>query len=160
MIKTFVFLACVLVLSACSTNNSWEKECADLRRQSAELEHRHCQLNASIDSLWDTTSTRLAQAFPPGFPATDRAIFLKARNADHIRMFMSFKQLDAGTQALVSEAGQYDAILAAQMRALLEQTQAFESKKIQFLRKVEAQDTAIIRIYADALRIPENTICK
>lgn len=151
-ISTVLFLAFIAAIAGCDGNSRWEKEQSGLLSQAAYLEHRHSQLNASIDSLWDVTTAQLTAALPSSFPVQDRNIFLKARNADHIRMFMSFKQLAPETQSLVIKAGEYDSLLAAQVRALLAQSQEFEQQKMQFLRKVEQRDTAASRLYADELR--------
>lgn len=149
---SFQLLSVLFALSACDSRSHWEKENAELHRQMLDLERRQQSLEASIDSLWDATSAQLASAFPTGFPPTDRDIFLKARNADHIRMFMSFKLLDADAQSLVNKAGEQDEILAAQARILLEQRQKFERQKIQFLQKVELEDEAVGRLYASKFR--------
>lgn len=159
-----VFFALVfsllLTLPSCDRKGQWEKEFTGLLEQTVGLKHRHCQLNASIDSLWDTTSAQLKSALPASFPATDRDIFFKARNADHIRMFMSFKLLDSSTQALVDEAGKYDAALAAQIRDLSEKTQLFEQQKIQFLKQVEQQNPEASRGYAAIFRTAVTDICQ
>ncbi|MBK9492227.1 MAG: hypothetical protein IPO07_28150 [Haliscomenobacter sp.] len=108
LISAFLFLNAMLGLSGCKSRIQWEQEQAELLRQTVELEQRHCQIKASVDSLWDVTSAQLARVFPVDFPSIDRDIFIKARNADHIRMFMSFKQLDAAAQSLVNQAGEQD----------------------------------------------------
>ncbi len=145
----------LFALYSCNQSNRWKKECEDLHQRSLSLEQRHRQLNASTDSLWDVTSTRLAELMPAGFPAIDRDIFLKARNAYHMRMFQSFNQLNAEAQRLIEEAGKYDEVLSAQMHLLLEQRQEFDRQKMQFLREVEKQDAAASRTYANELRTSE-----
>lgn len=157
-ITGLLLLNALWVLPGCADSDSWDRERSGLLRRATEMERRHCQIKASIDSLWDTTTARLERVLPASFPAADRDIFLKARNADHIRMFMSYKQLDRETQSLVDRAGQYDAALAAQMRALLAQKQAFERDKNQFLRKVKQRDTAASRRYAEELRAVADTL--
>jgi hypothetical protein len=151
-VSAFLLLVAVWGFWACDSRSQWEKENAELHRQMTDLEHRQKSLQASIDSLWDITSAQLAAALPAGFPPTDRDIFLNARNADHIRMFMSFKLLDADAQSLVNQAGEQDEILAAQARALLEERQAFEQHKNQFLQKVAAEDESAGRLYASKFR--------
>ena len=158
-IPVLLFCTSIIVL-CCDPGLRQPEEFAGLLHRAQELELRHCQLQASLDSLWDTTSLRLERALPAGFPAMDRAIFLKARNADHIRMFMSFNQLDPSTQSLVKDAGQYDKILAAQMRTLLGQMEEFERQKSQFLQKTARKDLATGRAYADELRKAPTGMCK
>ena len=155
----FFFLTAFLLSIGC-TSDVRQEEYAGLLQQAASLEQRHCRLKSSTDSLWDVTSARLEKAMPPGFPAVDRDIFLKARNADHMRMFMSFQKLDAAAQSLVNEAGKYDAILAAQVQNLLKQQQDFEKRKISFLKKMEQKDAASVQTYAAELRTAGNGMCR
>lgn len=151
-ISGILLLGVLFALTACDRASQWEKESADLQRQMLDLERRQHSLQTSIDSLWDATTNQLADALPDGFPPVDRDIFLNARNADHIRMFMSFEKLDAHAQMLVNKAGEQDEILAAKARKLMEQQQAFEQRKIGFLKKVEQQDPAAGQLYASKFR--------
>ncbi len=108
-----------------------------------------------VDSLWDTVSVQLNNAIPPGFPSTDREIFIHARNAGHIRMFMSYKQLDTATQSLVNQAGITDSLLALQIQQAYAERLAFEDKKLHFLSEVEKSDKALSKTFAEKFRIAE-----
>jgi len=149
---------CIFYFSACQNQHPWQQEEETLLQQAHELDTRLDHLNASIDSLWDTTSVLLAQQLPPDFPAIDRDIFIKARNADHIRMFMSYKALDDNTKALVNNAGTQDSMLANKVRALYTERQEFEQKKLLFLSEVEKHDKAASRECVEKIRSSENTI--
>lgn len=146
--------------SSCENSDQWSSQEAILLRQAIDLERRHCQLKASIDSLWDATTAQLDRVLPPDLPSVDRNIFLKSRNADHIRMFMSFKQLEPNVQAMVNQAGQQDELLAAEAHTLLLQKQIFEQQKNQFLQKVEQKDLAMSRMYAHQFRTAATQICQ
>ncbi len=159
-LSIFLSLTLLVTLPSCQNSSPWKEEHAGLLQRAAELEHRHCLLKTIIDSLWDVTTARLERALPAGFPEQDRKTFLKARNADHIRMFQSFKQLDAGTQSLVDQAGQYDALLAAQVRNLLAEKQAFERQKIEFLQKVGQKDAAAGRAYTQEFLSAATASCQ
>ena len=141
-------LGTMLTLYACETSKQKEA----LLRQAQALEQRHRQLNASIDSLWDVTTAQLASNIPTDFPAIDRDIFLKARNANHIRMFMSFKQLDSQSQALVNQAGRYDEVLAAKVHHLMAEKEQFEAQKNQFLQQLAKKDLEASRAFAQKIR--------
>ena len=120
----------------------------ELVHQAVLLDAKHLQLNTRIDSLWDATSASLNTGLPADFPPVDRDIFLKARNADHIRMFMSFKDISPELQALVAKAGEYDQLLAQEMRELQMEQQDFEQRKNVFLQKVAEQNEATSDAYA------------
>src|SRR6187431_2085521 len=106
------------------------------------------KLNARIDSLWDVTSATLDKELPADFPPVDRDIFLNARNADHIRMFMSYKDISPELQALVDKAGEYDQMLAHHMREHQMEQQVFEQRKNEFLQKVAQQNESTSNEYA------------
>ena len=148
-------LGTMLTLFACTTSNQKEA----LLQQALTLEQRHCLLNASIDSLWDVTTAQLASNIPPDFPAIDRDIFLKARNANHIRMFMSFKQLDSKSQALVNQAGQYDEVLASKVHHLMAEKEQFEAQKNQFLQQLAQKDLAASQAFAQKIREATTYTC-
>ncbi|HOY21284.1 MAG TPA: hypothetical protein PLC89_28480 [Haliscomenobacter sp.] len=158
-VPRLVLLGVLFALLACDSSIHSETDNPDLLRQALELERRHCQLQASIDSLWDTTSDQLATAMPAEFPAIDRAIFLKARNADHMRMFMSFKQLDHKSQTLVNKAGEYDKILAEKVHILLAERRIFERQKNQFLQQLAQKDLAESRNFAQKIRRASTQVC-
>lgn len=148
----FFFTMLISVTSGCDHRQQWENERAALQSQRIDLQARHDQLNARIDSLWDVTSDQLASEISMDFPALDRDIFINARNADHIRMFMSFQKLDTALQSLVNRAGAEDALLADQLLALLDAQRQYDVRKNQFLRKVERQDMSASKAYAELLR--------
>lgn len=149
--------ACVLIslfiLPSCNRERAWQEEADALIIKAANLEALHARLNNRIDSLWDQTTTQIEQALPENFPEVDRGIFLNSRNADHIRMFMSFKLLDEETQALVDKAGKEDAMLASQVHALKIQREDFEKQKLQFLQKIQQENEKAGRIYTDKFRL-------
>jgi hypothetical protein len=143
MLKTLAGASlCILIsgmlqtFTGCGQQSRWNNEDVVLEQRAIDLERRHRLLNQSIDSLWDATSFHLAHAIPAGFPPLDSALFVNARNADHIRMFMSFDLLDAETQAIVNAAGAYDQRLAAQIHGLIREKQEFLAQKNTFLQKV------------------------
>jgi hypothetical protein len=159
---TLLFLLVIaftgILFSSCQNQQPWQQEEDALILQAKVLDTKLDRLNASIDSLWDVTSAQLDKQLPADFPAIDRDIFIKARNADHIRMFMSYKELDNDTKALVNNAGIQDSLLAKQVRALYAEQQAFEQKKLSFLSKVEKQDKAASRASAEKFKSAENSI--
>ena len=139
------------------TNGKWEAEAELLIDQQMSLEKRYHQLNASVDSLWDHTTWILEQNLPADIPPMDRDIFLKSRNADHMRMFMSFEKLDPQLQALIHQAGHKDAYLASQMKDLFLDRQQFERRKFVFLKNIEKESPVAGRKIADQLKLRFNT---
>lgn len=137
--------------TGCQSNDPWQSEYKSLRERSEKWHERFDSLNTRIDSLWDATSAQLEANIPPDFPEIDRDIFIHARNADHITMFMSFRQLDTTLQAMVYEAGRKDAQLAAQMRQLYLDKNTMDNDISTFLQQVAASDPAASRRMSAAL---------
>lgn len=142
----FLFL---LIFYSCQQANPWKSEAEALQHQSAELDVAHIKLNERIDSLWDATTEVIAKDLPADFPPVDRDIFLHCRNADHIRMFMSFKRLSPEVQSTVDVAAQLDAMLAVQARDLQIRRDQFQQEKNHFLIKVADQDPKAGKRYAE-----------
>ena len=136
----------------CHQTSSWEAEGKALLEENKELRQQHALLDTRVDSLWDATTEALRLAIPADFPPTDREIFLNARNADHIKMFMSFKSLPAETQLLVNSADSLDRQLAAGIVALHKEQMAFDQKKIDFLVKLSKEDPSSVQQYAQLFR--------
>ena len=147
-----LLLGFFIALAGCQQHSQWEEESTRLLSRASELDARQNDLDNSIDSLWDATTVKLDDMIPADFPPVDRNIFLKARNADHIRMFMSYNTLNDSIHSLVDAAGSYDEFLAEQARLLLSERQEFEKDKIQFLRKVSQVDPDISLVYAERFR--------
>jgi hypothetical protein len=136
-----LFCAAFLYIS-CKPKPQWHIESEQLTHQVEQWNQRYEALNHQVDSLWDTTSLQLAEALPADFPATDRDIFIRARNADHILMFMSYKKLDADLQRLVTDAGLHDARLAEALRQLYHDRSALDDAISSFLVRVSHADPA------------------
>jgi hypothetical protein len=157
--SVFVWLvaAATVYMSACRSDDTWDKESQTLHAEAIELNKQHRLLNQRIDSLWDATAIELAASLPPDFPAIDRDIFIKARNADHIRMFMSYQALREDTKALVNAAGKYDEMLAKHVLDLQWRQEKFEAHKTQFLTNVFHHDPEAGQRFAAQFRMASET---
>src|SRR4030095_11714323 len=117
---------------------------------------RNHQLDISVDSLWDATTTILEKQLPEDFPSIDRTIFLNARNADHMKMFKSYELLDSSTKSVIEQAGVYDQKIAHQMQDLMKESSQLERNKNQFLSEVAQHNLKLSRQYADQFRSASN----
>lgn len=117
-------------------------------RYQAELD----QLEHMTDSLWDVTAASLDKLIPSDFPSMDRNLLVKARNADHIQMFMSYGTLSPEVHTLVQQAGRQDSLLSLKMLALQENINAFEREKINFLNTLSQHHPSLYRYYADQFK--------
>ncbi len=161
--KTFwtysLIAGCTFILLnqiSCTKENKWNKESALLLQSSKDLMTRHHQLDTSVDSLWDVTTTNLEKQLPLDFPSSDREIFLKARNVYHMKMFKSYELLDTNAKSLIVQAGEYDQKIAQQMQELMEEGSQLDRNKNQFLNEVAQTDPKLSRQYADQFRSASN----
>lgn len=143
----------ILACNGLDDKSKWENESLTLIKIAHDLELRHNALNNSVDSLWDDVSNKIEASLQKDFPPVDREIFLNSRNADHIRMFMSFQLLQKDIQKMVNEAGKQDKILADQIRSLAKEKQDFEKRKIKFLEKVHQYDQEASKSYSNKFRL-------
>ena len=135
----FTVLALV-VFTNCQQPNTWEHEFQTILEDIKRLDQSYSNLNGRVDSLWDATTAHLQETMPAGMPPIEADIFLKSRNADHMRMFMSFQLLDTVTQTMVNQAGEMDSQLAKQIQEVQQGRNSIENKKLEFLKKVKAAD--------------------
>lgn len=156
-ISACLVAAAAIGMNACVSENRWEAERKTLVAEATQIKDQHHLLNQRIDSLWDATAIELAAALPADFPVIDRDIFIKARNADHIRMFMSYQALREDTKALVNAAGKYDEMLAKHVRDLQWRQQKYEEHKTQFLTNVFQHDPEAGKRFAAQFRMASET---
>lgn len=142
----FTVLALV-VFTNCQQPNTWEHEFQTILEVINQLDQSYAKLNGRVDSLWDATTARLREALPAEMPPIEADLFLKSRNADHMRMFMSFQLLDTATQTLVNRAGELDRQLARQIQDVQQGRNSIENKKLEFLTKVKAADEERYEIF-------------
>lgn len=141
-------LLLALCMSGCDSAARWDRESLRLEQCSLDLDRQYQQLNFAIDSLWDTTTDRLAKAMPADIPPVDRKIFLTSRNANHIRMFDSFQSFPDSTRTMVDLAAIEDEKLAAKFMLLAKQKAQFEKEKIAFLAEVAHHHPEQYKTYA------------
>jgi hypothetical protein len=156
----YCILYCLALTTLCSCNSNvkWQRESEKIIQSISALQYHHQLLDQRVDSLWDETTRQLALHLPQNFPAVDRAIFLKARNADHIRMFKSYELLDQDTKDLIDRAGKMDETIAVEMHQLLDQQLELEHTRNEFLRQVADTDVESSQQYEDQFRIAKNMI--
>jgi hypothetical protein len=142
----------LILPGGCDNSSHLRLRAEALLQQAQQWQKNHASVSASIDSLWDATSAHLESSLPSDLPPVDRDIFLKSRNADHIRMFMSFDNLSPELQTLVNEAGRHDEMLAARMRDLALEKQELDKQKIQLLLELERENAGNSQYYADQFR--------
>lgn len=137
-----------ILLVVCFAISSCEKE---LKEEAILLELFHkekklnCQLASMKDSItleWDNTNRILEEHLPTSIPEEEKQNLLKVRNANLIRMFKTYDQLDATVKMEVKETEEIDKKMSQRINALKQESHKIESQKIQLLNKVNQSEGA------------------
>lgn len=149
-----IYCGFFLLLTGCHPSDAIQQEGDSLLASITSLQHRHHRLDAQVDSLWDTTVMQLEKYIPSDFPPVDRKIFLTSRNADHIRMFMTFHQLPEEAQALINHTGLRDQQLANQVLRLQQEMDSLQKQKLTFLSEIAQKNKNLYQHYSKAFNDP------
>jgi uncharacterized protein YdcH (DUF465 family) len=115
-----------LVLSHSCTNPAdiSQEKILSLAERSRLIECKMEALQAESEKLWDKTNEELAKALPKDIEAYEKKNMLKVRNADLIRMFETYNNLDKPIKAKVDLAEKMDFAMADSMRVLQQKQKA------------------------------------
>ena len=148
----FTLFTCLLLfvgLVACNHQNAYNKTAASLLLKSKQLNQEYQHINAHIENLWDSTSALLACELPAELPPIDRNIFINSRSAYHIRMFMSYKNLNTHIHSIVNAAALKDELLRDQLHKHIKLQQDFENQKNKFLTDISKHDMTLYHLYSE-----------
>lgn len=129
-------------ISSCDKEIEEEAALLDLFHKEKQL---NCQLASMKDSIageWDNTTRILEENLPTDIPEDEKRNLLKVRNANLIRMFKTYDQLDTNVKMVVKETEQIDHNMTQRINALKQESQKIESQKIQLLKKVNQSEGA------------------
>ncbi len=109
----------VLLLISCQSSGEQEREkILSLAEKSREIECQMEALETQSENMWDKTNLELEKALPEDIEEYEKTNMLKVRNADLIRMFESYNELDGSIKAKVDFTEKMDFAMADSIRAL------------------------------------------
>lgn len=91
----------------------------------------------SISMQWDQINLLLENNMPAEMPGEERANMLKVRNANLIRMFQSFEQMDEGVKVALQATEQMDQEMAQSITAMKKTINDIETQKMKLLSVIE-----------------------
>ncbi len=129
----------------------------------AEKKALHCMLAEArhrTDSIWDTVSATLGRQLPADMKDTERRNMVAIRNADLIRMFEAYAELDTSLQQLITDAGLRDRSLSEEIRSAARKIEEVNARINQRLEQLEQSDDKKFRELRQAFREAENSPCR
>jgi uncharacterized protein YdcH (DUF465 family) len=121
---------------SCDKPSSDEVVLLELFQKEKEL---NCSLTLMKDSIsmeWDNINTLLKNTLPSNMPSQERANMLKVRNANLIRMFQSFDDVDETVKVALSKTEQIDQEMTKRITSLKKEANQIESQKIALFEKI------------------------
>ncbi len=154
-IQTIILCVGAFVIGSCHDSSKQEESLHDLFAQEKVV---YCHLNALQDSIrqdWDNINMLLDKNLPAETPAEERANILKVRNANLIRMFESFEQVDDETKQALHNTEMNDQKVAQRMIALKKKAHDIESKRNLLLEELHRKkgDEIVIRYKTNLAQI-------
>lgn len=129
-------------VSSCSKIPKEKTALLDLFQQEKSL---NCQLASMKDSItveWNNINLLLEDSIPTDMPEEEKNNMLKVRNANLIRMFQSFDNLDERVKMALNKTEQLDMEMTKRITAIKREFQQIESQKMKFLEKINRREGA------------------
>ncbi len=135
--SVFYFLLIPLIgLFGCDKQPSDEAILLELFQKEKELNCSLSSMKDSISTEWDNINTLLTNTLPPDMPQQERANMLKVRNANLIRMFQSFDDLDETVKMALRKTEEMDQKMTKRITSLKQESNKIESQKIALFEKI------------------------
>ncbi len=133
----FIVLSLAAIgLAACSSSSDQTEAMQALHQQETVLQCRLHAIKDSITGQWDEVNQLLTEKLPSDIPAEEKANMLKVRNANLIRMFQSYNDLDQELKSTLDQTEQLDQEMTQQITALKQELQELELRKMAFFEKI------------------------
>lgn len=156
MNRIFPYLLVLLCWSAC--DESTEKA-EKLLKRSADVQSRICQLKLKTDSIWSQVSLALDDQLPGTMQPEERKNMIAVKNADLIRMFKVYPQLDPSIHSMVDGAAETDALLASEFKNLKAEKDQLSRELAAILEKLDQSDAPKAAMIRERLQAIDADLC-
>lgn len=123
-------------LFGCNSTQKEEADLLELFQQEKELNCRLLSMKDSIDTEWENTNFLLEKNLPSDMPSEEKANMLKVRNANLIRMFQSFDDMDKKVKIALQKTEQMDEQMTKRITTLKQEIHRIESQKMILFEKL------------------------
>ena len=130
--KPLVYLLLVILIGilSCNKNQSVEADLMVLFQKEKELNCRLASMKDSITAEWDNITSLLNQNLPTDMPEAEKANMLKVRNANLIRMFQSFDNVDETIKSALQRTEEMDMKMTKRITSAKRESNNIESQKL------------------------------
>lgn len=131
-----VWVLLLFVIACKPTENPYTGELEALYQETLALYCERQELQEGMETMWDDVSQALEENLPPTLTPQERSNMIKLKNADLIRMFEVYPELDNSIHTLVDSAEVNDQRIATQLTNLQERLLDNEQKVMASLGKI------------------------
>lgn len=145
-------LLCLALLLAAGCQVSPEVPSKDeillLAHKQKEILCTYQSMRDSISSKWDNMNNLLDQHLPPDMPLEEKNNMLAVRNADLIRMFQTYDQLDYSIKMELSKMESEDSSMVTRIHNMNERSLDLEQQRMDLFNQVNQKDPQSANRYA------------
>lgn len=131
----FLFLLIFTVLG-CVNKPKEKAALLELFRKEKNLNCQLVSIKDSITTEWDNINHLLEENLPADMPVEEKTNMLKVRNANLIRMFQSYNNIDEGVKMELNKTEQLDMKMTKRITALKQELQKIELEKMALFQKI------------------------
>lgn len=131
MRAVFCFLLAILPgIIGCDKTSHEEVDLLQLFAKEKELNCELASMKDRITKEWDNINFLLKENLAPDMPEEEKANMLKVRNANLIRMFQSFNDMDEELKMALKETEEIDLEMTKRINVLKKESNEIESQKM------------------------------
>lgn len=141
--KPVFYLLSILLFTILSCQKEEATKATELRELFHKEKQLNCLLGAMKDSItteWDTINRLLEREMPPDMPADEKNNMLRVRNANLIRMFESFDEMEEEVKIALKKTEQFDVEMSRRITALKKDLHDIESRKMSLFQQIKQEE--------------------
>lgn len=125
-----------MLLTGCHWTQDPKDMIVKLSEKEKELNCQLASMKNSITREWDNINNLLEASLPEEMPEDERNNILAVRNANLIRMFQSFENIDDSIKMALKITEQKDMEMSKRLQALKQEASAIQKEKIKIFQTV------------------------
>jgi len=140
MALLYICVGMAFLMLGCQ-NNSSNEHIMEWAEASRKIDCQMDNLEETSSEMWDKTNRELEKALPIDIPEFEKSNMLKVRNADLLRMFETYQEMEGPIKAKVDLTEKMDFALADSMRVLQQKQQNLSDSIRLALMEIAAENT-------------------
>lgn len=140
MVLLFIFVGGTLLATGCQSNSDNER-IIEWAEASRKIDCQMDGLEKTSSKMWDKTNRELEKALPMDILEYEKSNMLKVRNAELLRMFETYQEMEGPIKAKVDLTEKMDFAMADSMRVLQQKQRDYSDSIRTALMEIEADNT-------------------